>query len=128
MDDKLQEVRRDIELTRAALGEKIDRLTNKVETAKNTTLNPAYHVKTRPWPTLGITVALGCLVGRYMKARLVNSAARRNGIPPRPSIVREVARNTSSSAANVVGLLVADFLRDFINERRKRRQERRSSS
>jgi len=61
-----------------------------------------------------------------MKARLVNSAARRNGIPPRPSIVREVARNTSSSAANVVGLLVADFLRDFINERRKRRQERRS--
>jgi hypothetical protein len=37
-----------------------------------------------------------------------------------------MARNAGSSSANVVGLLAADLLRDFINERRRRRQERRS--
>ena len=126
MNKNLQEVRRDIEQTRTALGEKIDRLANRVETTKNTTLNPAYHVRTRPWPTLGITVALGCLVGRYMRSRLTNSASRRNGVTERPSVVREMARNAGSSSANVVGLLAADLLRDFINERRRRRQERRS--
>jgi predicted RecB family endonuclease len=124
VDNNLQEIRRDIEQTRVALGEKINRLTSRVETTTNTTLNPAYHVRTRPWPTLGITVAFGCLLGRFMRSRWSGSATRHNEV--RPSVIREMARNAGSSTASVMGLLVADLLRDFVKERRRKRQSSRS--
>ena len=37
-----------------AVGDKISQLEQKIQTTKNTTLNPPYHVRTRPWATLGI--------------------------------------------------------------------------
>ena len=40
MDDSLEKVRRDIQETRYALGEKIEKLGDKIETTKNTTLKP----------------------------------------------------------------------------------------
>ena len=51
MDDNLEDVRREVENTRFALADKIERLENKIETTATTTLNPAYYVRTRPWPT-----------------------------------------------------------------------------
>jgi hypothetical protein len=123
VDQNLEEVRRDIEQTRFALGEKISRLEQKIQTTKNTTLNPAYHVRTRPWPTLGMFVAAGWVFGRFMKSRWSHSNSRRNKVAERPSIVREITRNASSSAASVVGLLVGDFIREFVNKRRQRRHE-----
>jgi hypothetical protein len=123
VDENLQEVRRDIEQTRFALGEKISRLEQKIQTTKNTTLNPAYHVRTRPWPTLGMFVAAGWVFGRFMKSRWSHSNSRRNKVAERPGIIREITRNASSSAASVVGLLVGDFIREFVNKRRQRRHE-----
>jgi hypothetical protein len=124
MEQNLQDVRRDIEQTRIALGDKISLLEKKIETTKNTTLNPAYHVRTRPWPTLGIFVAAGWVFGRFMKSRF-SSNSRRDRVVERPGIIREVARNTTSSAANVVGLVVGDLIREFVNKRRQARKERR---
>jgi hypothetical protein len=123
VDQNLEEVRRDIEQTRFALGEKISRLEQKIQTTKNTTFNPAYHVRTRPWPTLGMFVAAGWVFGRFMKSRWSHSNSRRNKVAERPSIVHEITRNASSSAASVVGLLVGDFIREFVNKRRQRRHE-----
>ena len=124
MEQNLQDVRRDIEQTRIALGDKISLLEKKIETTKNTTLNPAYHVRTRPWPTLGIFVAAGWVFGRFMKSRF-SSNSRRDRVVGRPGIIREVARSTTSSAANVVGLVVGDLIREFVNKRRQARKERR---
>jgi hypothetical protein len=124
MEQNLQEVRRDIEQTRVALGDKISLLEKKIETTKNTTLNPAYHMRTRPWPTLGMFVAAGWVFGRFMKSRF-SSNSRRGRVAERPGMIREVARSTTSSAASVVGLLVGDFIREFVNKRRQRRKERR---
>ena len=49
----------EVENTRFALADKIERLENKIETTATTTLNPAYYVRTRPWPTLGVCAFLG---------------------------------------------------------------------
>ena len=124
MEQNLQEVRRDIEQTRVALGDKVSQLEQKIQTTKNTTLNPSYHVRTRPWPTLGMFVAAGWVFGRFVKSRWFGSSSGRDKIAARPGIIPAVARSASSSAANVVGLLVADFTREFINKRRRRRHER----
>ena len=113
MEQNLAEVRREIELTRLALGEKVSRLEHKIQTTKNTTLNPAYHVRSRPWPTLGTTVAAGFILGKWMRGR---SAARHNG--------RETAARAQGTiapaAANIVSMLAVNFIRDYFNERRKR--------
>lgn len=116
MEENLQEVRREIELTRRALGEKVSRLEQKIETTKNTTLNPAYHVRTRPWPTLGSTVVAGFLLGRMFRSR---SSARRNGVYT-PSLTKTAI---APAAANIVSLLAANFLRDYFAKRHENRFE-----
>jgi hypothetical protein len=118
VEQNLDEVRREIERTRIALGEKISRLEHKIQTTKNTTLNPAYHVRTRPWPTLGTTLAAGFVLARMLKARS-SSSAPENGFRAKPR-----ARGTIGPAtANVVSMVAVNFLRDYFNERRKRRSE-----
>ena len=48
MEESLESIRRDIENTRFALGEKLGRLEQKIEITTTQTLNPAYYVRTRP--------------------------------------------------------------------------------
>ena len=112
MDESLQEVRREIERTRVALGDKVSRLEQKIQTTKNTTLNPAYHMRTRPWPTLGTTIAAGFALGRMIKARS-------NGVQ-----AKSRAKGTiGPAAANIVSMVAVDFFRDYLARRRKRRSE-----
>ena len=73
MDDNLEDVRREVENTRFALADKIERLENKIETTATTTLNPAYYVRTRPWPTLGVCAFLGWVVGRSLQSRATSN-------------------------------------------------------
>ena len=112
MEDNLQKVRHEIEQTRIALGEKVSRLEQKILTTKNTTLNPAYHVRTRPWPTLGTTVAAGFVLGCMIKARS-------NGVQ-----AKSRAKGTiGPAAANIVTIIATDFLRDYFARRRNRRSD-----
>jgi len=69
MEESLEDIRRDIENTRFALGEKLGRLEHKIEITTKQTLNPAYYVRTRPWPTLGAFAVLGWMVGRALKPK-----------------------------------------------------------
>jgi hypothetical protein len=110
VDESLQDVRREIERTRVALGEKVSRLEQKIQTTKNTTLNPAYHVRTRPWSTLGTTVAAGFVLGRIIKARSnhVEVKSRTKG-------------TIAPAAGNIVTMIAADFLRNYFAKRRSRR-------
>jgi hypothetical protein len=113
MSESLEDIRRDIENTRAALGDKISSLENKIETTANTTLNPAYYVRTRPWPTLGIVTLLGCWVGRSLR---------------RPRTIQEMRGNSSgrlsgsvtSAVASVAGVVVAEVVRDLLRRRKDR--------
>ena len=121
MDEKLQDVRRDIELTRTALEDKITRLENRIAITKNTTLNPAYHVQTRPWPTLAGVVAVGWIVGRAIRSKLANSRSRQEGDKERVLLVPDSGRSRKSLASNLVGMLAATLLREFIASARRRR-------
>jgi hypothetical protein len=118
MNESLDDVRRDIENTRVALGVKISRLENKIETTASTTLNPAYHVKTRPWPTLGVFALLGWFVGRSLKSK---SASKQSSIDHRSNALGGLASSVALGAANVVGVVAGDWVRDFLKDRRKRR-------
>ena len=115
MNESLDDVRREIENTRVALGVKISRLENKIETTASTTLNPAYHVKTRPWPTLGVFALLGWFVGRSLKSK---SASKESSIDHRSNTL---ASSVALGAANVVGVVVGELVRDCVNDRHKRR-------
>jgi hypothetical protein len=117
MNESLDNVRRDIENTRVALGEKISRLENKIETTATTTLNPAYYVKTRPWPTLGVIALLGWFVGRSLKSK---SASKQSSIDHHPAL-GGLASSVALGAANVIGVVAGDWLRDFLKDRRKHR-------
>jgi hypothetical protein len=113
MSESLEDIRRDIENTRAALGDKISLLENKIETTANTTLNPAYYVRTRPWPTLGIITLASCWIGRSLK---------------KPRTAREIRRSSSgrlsgsfaSGVASVAGVVAAELVRDFLRRRKDR--------
>ena len=119
MNDNLDEVRHDIEDTRLALGEKIGRSENKIETTATTTLNPAYHVRTRPWPTLGMFVVLGWLVGRALRPK--SGAGEYPPLQQASSTSDGFFRSFVSGAASMMGVVAGDLLRDMIRERRVRR-------
>jgi hypothetical protein len=110
MNNSLDEVRRDIEDTRLAIGEKIGRLENKIETTATTTLNPAYHVRTRPWPTLGTFVVLGWFVGRALKPR--TRAEQYPSMQP-ASASNDIIRSFVSGAASMMGVVAGDWVRDL---------------
>jgi hypothetical protein len=116
MDESLEKVRRDIENTRFALGEKLGRLENKIETTTTTTLNPAYYVRTRPWPTLGIVVLGGWLVGRALRS----NGAKKNVAAAPTGVANDALRSAVSGAAGIIGVIAGDLLRDFIRDRRAR--------
>jgi len=67
MNENLRDVQQDIKRTRAAMGEKIALLKNKIEQKTKMTLNPAYHARTRPLQSLGALVAGGWLLRRLIK-------------------------------------------------------------
>lgn len=117
MNERLEDVRRDIENTRMALGDKIGRLEHKIEVTTNTTLNPAYYVRTRPWPTLGVFAFAGWLVGRALRPKRV---ATNHGVGPSGSLSAEVMRSIFSGAAGAISIVAGDWLRDFIKDRRTR--------
>lgn len=116
MDENLEEVRRDIETTRLALGEKIGRLEHKIQTTATETLNPAYYVRTRPWPTLGVFALLGWMVGRALKPTRKKYA----GAGGPPSLTGSVVRSLVSGAASALGVAAGDVVRDFVKDRRRR--------
>lgn len=115
MDENLEDVRRDIESTRLALGEKIGRLEHKIQRTATETLNPAYYVRTRPWPTLGVFALLGWMVGRALKPKREKYTA---GGPP--SLTGSVIRSLVSGAASALGVAAGDVVRDFVKDRRHR--------
>ena len=114
MDDNLEDVRREVENTRFALADKIERLENKVETTATKTLNPAYYVRTRPWPTLGVCAFLGWVVGRSLQSR----AASTHSDKPKASVVGHVIGTFLSAAASVAGVAAGDFIRDSLKQRK----------
>lgn len=116
MGENLDELRRDIEQTRHALGDKVGRLEHRVEETATKTLNPAYYVRTRPWPTLGAFAVLGWFVGRALKPHRRHEVSV-NGGPP---ILRNVVRSLLSGAASSIGVLLGDLVRDTVRQRRKR--------
>lgn len=114
MNDNLEDLRREIENTRFALADKIERLENKVETTTTTTLNPAYYVRTRPWPTLGICAFLGWVVGRSLQSRATSNHLDK----PKTSVVGHLIRTFTSAAASVAGVAAGDFIRDSLKQRK----------
>lgn len=113
MNENLDEVRQEIESTRFALANKIERLENKIETTATTTLNPAYYVRTRPWPTLGAFAFLGWVIGRALQVRAAKRPARRGS-----SLAGQAMRSFASSAASVAGLAAGDLIRDSLKQRK----------
>jgi hypothetical protein len=118
MSDDLENVRREIEDTRLALGNKISRLEDKIETTKNTTLNLAYHVKKRPWPTLATIMTIGWLLGR----RLVTPSKRRicKGLQNRSTerhAARSLLRNLGSPLVSLLGIAAATMIRNVVRAR-----------
>lgn len=113
MDDNLDQVRHDIESTRFALANKIERLENKIETTATTTLNPAHYMRTRPWPTLGVCAFLGWVIGRSLQVRAAKSSGMRQ-----PSLGGQLIRSFASSAASMAGVAAGDFIRDALKERK----------
>jgi hypothetical protein len=134
MEPNLEEVRREIEQTRARITEKINRLQEEVEETKRTTLNPAYHVRTRPWRTLGITVLAGWIVGRMAapKGRRRNNYAASDNRSACDGAPRTNGRNIVARAAlagiraTVSSLIVRDLVkavvRDYVRHRWRRRR------
>jgi hypothetical protein len=114
VDDNLEDIRRDVENTRFALADKIERLENKIETTATTTLNPAYYVRTRPWPTLGVCAFLGWVVGRSLQSRATSNHSNQ----PKTSVVGHLIRTFISAAASVAGVAAGDFIRDSLKERK----------
>jgi hypothetical protein len=115
MEENLEAIRRDIEDTRFALGEKLGRLERKIEVTATQTLNPAYYVRTRPWPTLGAFAVLGWMVGRALKPK---RNGRRSSAPP--TLAGSVVRSVVSGAATALGGAAGDLVRDIVKDRRRR--------
>ena len=115
MEESLESVRKDIEKTRFALGEKLGRLEHKIEITTKQTLNPAYYVRTRPWPTLGAFAVLGWIVGRALKPN-----RNRNRDAVRPTLTGSVMRSVVSGAATALGGAAGDLVRDIVKDRRRR--------
>jgi len=115
MEESLEDIRRDIENTRFSLGEKLGRLEHKIEITTKQTLNPAYYVRTRPWPTLGAFAVLGWMVGRALKPK-------RNRTRPSapPTLAGSVVRSVVSGAATALGGAAGDLVRDIVKDRRRR--------
>jgi hypothetical protein len=118
VSDDLENVRREIEETRLALGNKISRLEDKIVTTKNTTLNPAYHVKKRPWPTLATIVAIGWLLGH----RFVTPSKRKicKGLKNRSTerhATRRLLRNLGSPLVSLLGIAAATMIRNVVRAR-----------
>ncbi|MGH7832637.1 MAG: hypothetical protein ACREQK_03255 [Candidatus Binatia bacterium] len=134
MEPNLEEVRREIEQTRARIAEKINRLQEEVERTKRTTLNPAYHARTRPWRTLGIAILAGWILGRMVASK----RRRRNNHAPSDnrSAYKGVPKNRRRSLfaraalagirATVSSLIVRDLakalVRDYVRHRWSRRR------
>ena len=114
MNERLEEVRRDIEATRYALGEKIEKLEDRIETTKNTTLSPAYHVRMHPWPILTAVTLLSCLVGRSLKTKPAPRSAASPGIL-RTSVVSGITSVLSSGLA----FAAANFVRSVLEKRKE---------
>jgi hypothetical protein len=114
MDDNLEDVRREVENTRFALADKIERLENKIETTATRTLNPAYYVRTRPWPTLGVCAFLGWVVGRSLQSRAASTHLNK----PETNVIGHLIRTFTSAAASVAGVAAGDFIRDSLKERK----------
>jgi hypothetical protein len=129
MESNLDAVRREIELTRARMSKKIALLQQEVENTKRTTLNPAYHLRTRTWQTFGISVLAGWLLGRMAKPkknRRSNHAVSddrfpSNGVPEngRRSVVARAA--LAGMRATASSLLVKDLVKGLIGDYVKRR-------
>lgn len=115
MNDNLDEVRHEIESTRSALADKIERLENKIETTATTTLNPAYYVRTRPWPTLGICAFLGWVVGRSLQVRASRPPGARGA-----SLAGQLIRAFATAAASVAGVAAGDWIRDSLKQRKNK--------
>lgn len=115
MNESLDEVRRDIEHTRLALGEKIGRLEHKIEITATETLNPAHYVRSRPWPTLGAFALLGWVVGRALQSKLRTDATPTTT----PSLAGSLIRGVVSGAASSLSLVAGDLVRDFVKDRRR---------
>jgi hypothetical protein len=114
MEESLESIRRDIENTRFALGEKLGRLEHKIEITTTQTLNPAYYVRTRPWPTLGAFAVLGWVIGRALKPK-----KNRNRHAAPPTLTGSVVRSVVSGAATALGGAAGDLVRDIVKDRRR---------
>jgi hypothetical protein len=67
------------------------------------------------WPTLGVFALLGWFVGRSLKSK---SASKQSSIDHRSNTL---ASRVALGAANVVGVVTGELVRDFVKDRRKRR-------
>jgi hypothetical protein len=133
MESNLDEVRREIEQTRARITEKIGLLQEEVERTKKTTLNPAYHMQRRPLQTLGVSVLAGWILGRIAtpkKNRPGNHAVSEdrlgsNGVPEngRRSVVARAA--LAGIRATASSLIMRDLLKGFLGDYVKRRWSER---
>jgi hypothetical protein len=115
-NDNLEEVRRDIEVTRYALGEKIEKLEEKIETTKKTTLNPTYHLRTHPWPILATVTVLGCWVGRALRSKPPHKAPKTTG--GAGIIGTSLASGFASALSSGAAVIAGDFLRSLLQQRR----------
>jgi hypothetical protein len=75
MEETLEDIQETSKLP-VALGEKLGRLEHKIEITTKQTLNPAYYVRTRPWPTLEHLLFLGWIGRRFKTETKSNSPFR----------------------------------------------------
>jgi hypothetical protein len=134
MESSLEEVRREIEQTRARITEKISLLQEEVERTKRTTLNPAYHARKHPLPALGMSLLAGWILARLATPRksqrshpvASDNRFASNGVPKnrRRSVVARAA--LAGIKATASSLIVRDLVKGFLGDYVKRRWSRRA--
>jgi hypothetical protein len=108
MDQSTHEIQREREQTRAALTEKIELLEERVRDTKRAVkqkFDYRYQTEQQPWKMVGVSVAIGYLLGKTLKP-----APR--AMPARPTQAAQVAQKSTLKGA-MVGAVVP-MLMEFV--------------
>jgi len=116
MNLTLDELRRDIESTRYVLGDKIATLERRIQTTKNTTLNPEYYLKTSPWPILAVITLMGYFVGRGLKSKPSKANLSRVNKGD-TGVIGGMVRSMMIAISGSAGRMVVDSVRNQLNKR-----------
>ena len=119
MDNSQSEIRRQIEVTRSDMAEKISALQERIDDAvveMKHLVDPKYQVEHRPWLMVGLSLLGGYLTSRWLFAR-----PRRVAAPRSPE-------QSSSLVGGLVSAVAVGLARDFATNLLRRRSQTRGNA